>query len=140
MKIKTQINTLGRNSKNQKCFINPPIYKGSTIIFKNYKQYKKEKSIYEGLYGLNRTPNSNALESALKDALINFYPDFVNIHLIDYKVRIFDPSQGSAAGVRVFIESSDNKTSWSTVGSSTDVIEASFLALQDSYEYWLINQ
>ena len=67
MKIKTQINTLGRNSKNQKGFINPPIYKGSTIIFKNYKQYKKEKSIYEGLYGLNRTPNSNALESALKE-------------------------------------------------------------------------
>ena len=67
MKIKTQINKLGRNSKDQKGFINPPIYKGSTIIFKNYKQYKKEKSIYEGLYGLNRTPNSDALESALKE-------------------------------------------------------------------------
>ena len=67
MKIKTQINKLGRNSKDQKGFINPPIYKGSTIIFKNYKQYRKEKNIYEGLYGLNRTPNSDALESALKE-------------------------------------------------------------------------
>ncbi len=81
-----------------------------------------------------------ALDHALKDALEHFYPEIAKIHLIDYKVRIFNPSQGSEAGVRVFIESSDNKKSWSTVGSSTDVIEASFLALQDSYEYWLINQ
>jgi len=66
MKIKTQINKLGRNSKNQKGFINPPIYKGSTIIFKNYKQYKKENSTSLGLYGLNRTPNSDVFENAIK--------------------------------------------------------------------------
>jgi 2-isopropylmalate synthase len=81
----------------------------------------------------------DALDSALKSALVNFYPNLNIIHLIDYKVRIFNPAQGTAAGVRVFIESSDSKQSWSTVGASTDVIEASFVALQDSYEYWLIH-
>ncbi len=65
MKIKTQINKLGRNSKKQKGFINPPIYKGSTIIFNNFKQYKKEKSVYQGLYGLNRTPNSDIFEDTI---------------------------------------------------------------------------
>ena len=70
MKIKTQINKLGRNSKNQKGFINPPIYKGSTIIFKNYKQYKKENSTSLGLYGLNRTPNSDVFENAIKKNII----------------------------------------------------------------------
>ena len=48
MKIKTQINKYGRNSKKQKGFINPPIYKRSTIVFENFKQYKKENSIYGG--------------------------------------------------------------------------------------------
>ena len=55
MKIKTKINKIGRNSKKQKGFINPPIYKGSTIVFENFNQYKNEKNIYEALYGLNRT-------------------------------------------------------------------------------------
>ena len=67
MKIKTQINKLGRNSKKQKGFINPPIYKGSTIIFNNFKQYKKEKSTYQGLYGLNRTPNSDIFEDTIRE-------------------------------------------------------------------------
>ena len=66
MKIKTQINKFGRNSKNQKGFINPPIYKGSTIVFKSFKQYRNENNIYEGLYGLNRTPNSDSFENAIK--------------------------------------------------------------------------
>ena len=64
MKIKTQINKLGRNSKKQKGFVNPPIHKGSTIVFDNYKEYKKEDSFYQGLYGLNRTPLSDNLEFA----------------------------------------------------------------------------
>ncbi|PZC40930.1 MAG: 2-isopropylmalate synthase [Chloroflexi bacterium] len=81
-----------------------------------------------------------ALDSALKNALTNFYPNLSIIKLIDYKVRIYNPTEGSAAGVRVFIESTDGKHSWKTVGASTDVIEASFKALQDAYEYWLIKQ
>ena len=67
MRIKTKINKLGRNSKDQKGFINPPIYKGSTIAFDSYNQYKKEKNVYEGLYGLNRTPLSHNQEFALKE-------------------------------------------------------------------------
>ena len=66
MKIKTQINKYGRNSKKQKGFINPPIYKGSTIVFENFKQYKKENSVYGGLYGLNNTPLSDTFELAIK--------------------------------------------------------------------------
>ena len=66
MKIKTLINKLGRNSKKQKGFINHPIYKGSTIVFKDYKTYKKEKNMYQALYGLNKTPLSDSLESSLK--------------------------------------------------------------------------
>ena len=66
MKIKTLINKLGRDSKKQKGFINHPIYKGSTIVFKDYKTYKKEKNMYQALYGLNKTPLSDSLESSLK--------------------------------------------------------------------------
>ena len=65
MKIKTKINKIGRNSKKQKGFINPPIYKGSTIVFENFNQYKNEKNIYEALYGLNRTPISDIFENAI---------------------------------------------------------------------------
>ncbi len=65
MKIKTKINKIGRNSKKQKGFVNPPIYKGSTIVFENFNQYKNEKNIYEALYGLNRTPISDIFEDAI---------------------------------------------------------------------------
>ena len=65
MKIKTKINKIGRNSKKQKGFINPPIHKGSTIVFENFNQYKNEKNIYEALYGLNRTPISDIFENAI---------------------------------------------------------------------------
>ena len=60
------------------------------------------------------------------------------MHLIDYKVRIINPAGGSDAAVRVLIESSDGLHLWRTVGASTDVIEASWLALQDAYEYWVL--
>ncbi|MEE9285406.1 MAG: alpha-isopropylmalate synthase regulatory domain-containing protein, partial [Dehalococcoidia bacterium] len=57
-----------------------------------------------------------------------------------YKVRIIDSAAGSGADVRVLIESTDGEHSWTTVGSSTDIIEASWLALADSLEYWLIKR
>jgi len=59
------------------------------------------------------------------------------VELRDYKVRILDGTTGTAASVRVLIESTDGTHIWRTVGSSTDVIEASWLALADSLEYWL---
>jgi 2-isopropylmalate synthase len=79
----------------------------------------------------------NALDAAVRRALVQYYPAIHSIHLVDYKVRIVDPGSGTAATTRVLIESTDGENSWTTVGSSTDVIEASWLALADSLEYWM---
>jgi len=80
----------------------------------------------------------NALDAALRKALLEFYPSLEAIRLVDYKVRVIDQSDGTEAFVRVLIESTDGDDRWSTVGSSTNIIEASWLALVDSLEYWLI--
>jgi 2-isopropylmalate synthase len=80
----------------------------------------------------------NALDGAVRKALIQFYPDIRSMHLVDYKVRIIDSAAGTGANVRVLIESTDSDETWTTVGSSTDIIEASWLALADSLEYWLL--
>jgi 2-isopropylmalate synthase len=79
----------------------------------------------------------NALDQALRKALLQFYPDLAAVKLIDYKVRILEESVGTESQVRVLIESSDGNDTWRTVGSSTNIIEASWLALADSVEYWL---
>ena len=79
----------------------------------------------------------NALDGAVRKALGESYPDIHSIHLVDYKVRIIDSAAGTGASVRVLIESTDGQETWTTVGSSTDIIEASWLALADSLEYWL---
>jgi 2-isopropylmalate synthase len=82
----------------------------------------------------------DALDQALRKALLQFYPNLTAVTLIDYKVRILEEAAGTAAQVRVLIESSDGKENWRTVGSSTNIIEASWLALADSIEYWLAKQ
>jgi 2-isopropylmalate synthase len=82
----------------------------------------------------------DALDQALRKALLQFYPDLTVVRLIDYKVRILEETAGTASQVRVLIESSDGKENWRTVGSSTNIIEASWLALADSMEYWLTKQ
>jgi 2-isopropylmalate synthase len=82
----------------------------------------------------------NALDHALRKALLRFYPDLAAIRLVDYKVRILEESVGTESQVRVLIESSDGTRQWRTVGSSTNIIEASWLALADSLEYWLLKQ
>jgi 2-isopropylmalate synthase len=82
----------------------------------------------------------NALDQALRKALLQFYPDLTAVKLIDYKVRILEETAGTESQVRVLIESSDGKENWRTVGSSTNIIEASWLALADSIEYWLAKQ
>lgn len=82
----------------------------------------------------------NALDQALRKALIQFYPDLTAVALTDYKVRILEETAGTASQVRVLIESSDSQEHWRTVGSSTNIIEASWLALADSIEYWLVRQ
>jgi 2-isopropylmalate synthase len=82
----------------------------------------------------------NALDHALRKALLRFYPDLAVVRLVDYKVRILEESVGTESKVRVLIESSDGLSGWRTVGSSSNIIEASWLALADSLEYWLLKQ
>ena len=78
----------------------------------------------------------NALDKALRKALEVFYPEIKKMHLIDYKVRIID-SRSTDAKTRVLIESSDEDETFTTLGVSNDIIEASFIALVDSLEYKL---
>jgi 2-isopropylmalate synthase len=80
----------------------------------------------------------NALDSALRAALANFYPQVKKIVLTDYKVRILDSTTGTAAKTRVLIQSTDGKEEWGTVGVSHNIIEASLQALIDSMEYRLM--
>ena len=82
----------------------------------------------------------NALDEALRKALLQFYPSLAQVKLVDYKVRILEESVGTGSQVRVLIESSDGVEERRTVGSSTNIIEASWLALADSLEYWLSKQ
>jgi 2-isopropylmalate synthase len=82
----------------------------------------------------------NALDSALRAALVKFYPQLKQVYLTDYKVRIIDSRTGTAAKTRVLIESSDGKEEWSTVGVSGNIIEASLQALIDSIEYRLLTK
>lgn len=81
----------------------------------------------------------NALNKSLRKALEIFYPELRTVYLTDYKVRVLDAESATSAKVRVLIESTDGKESWTTVGVSTDIIEASLIALKDSIEYKLIN-
>lgn len=80
----------------------------------------------------------NALDSALRSALLDYYPQLKDVHLTDFKVRVVDPKEGTAARVRVFIESTDGKQRWTTVGVSENIIEASWQALVDSIEWALL--
>jgi 2-isopropylmalate synthase len=80
----------------------------------------------------------NALDTALRKALLPAFPRLVEMQLVDYKVRVINSSEGTAARVRVVIESRDGQQVWSTVGVSENVIEASWLALVDSVEYKLL--
>ena len=79
----------------------------------------------------------NALDQALRKALMRFYPQVADVQLRDFKVRIVEGETGTAARTRVLIESSDGKRNWGTVGVSENIIEASWEALVDSVEYAL---
>jgi 2-isopropylmalate synthase len=95
---------------------------------------KKEITAGEG-YG----PVS-ALDNALRKALDKFYPDLDTMRLVDFKVRVIDGTRGTAAKVRVLIESRDQNEIWSTMGVSEDIIEASWQALADSFQFKLANE
>ncbi|MCU0608512.1 MAG: hypothetical protein MUF22_01935, partial [Chitinispirillaceae bacterium] len=77
---------------------------------------------------------------ALRKALVKFYPSIAAVKLEDFKVRVLDGRDGTGAKVRVLIESSDGDSRWGTVGVSSNIIEASWLALIDSLKYKLMKE
>jgi 2-isopropylmalate synthase len=79
----------------------------------------------------------NALDNALRKALTKFYPQIQHMHLVDFKVRIVEGSEGTAAKVKVLLDSQDEDEIWSTIGVSENIIEASWQALVDSIQYKL---
>jgi 2-isopropylmalate synthase len=79
----------------------------------------------------------NALDAAMRKALNGSFPNLAKLHLVDYKVRVINSEAATAAGVRVIIESQDENDVWGTVGVSENIIEASWIALADSFEYKL---
>jgi len=80
----------------------------------------------------------NALTRALRKAIGRDFPHIREIHLSDYKVRILDSASGTAAMTRVLIDFTDGNRSWTTVGASTNIIEASWIALSDAMEYYIL--
>ena len=79
----------------------------------------------------------NALDGALRKALLPFFPSVAEMHLADYKVRVVNAREETAARVRVVIEWRDQQDVWGTVGVSENIIEASWLALVDAFVYKL---
>ena len=79
----------------------------------------------------------NALDAALRKCLDGIYPALDKMYLLDYKVRVVNSEAGTAARIRVNIDSSDGENVWGTIGVSENLIEASWLALIDAVEYKL---
>ncbi len=94
-----------------------------------------EQEIFEAAEGHGPV---NALDSALRKCLCGVYPALEQMHLVDYKVRVVNCEAGTAARIRVNIESSDHHQVWGTIGVSENIIEASWLALVDAVEYKLL--
>ena len=82
----------------------------------------------------------NALDNALRKALDKFYPELETVSLSDFKVRVIDARRGTAAKVRVLIESRDGEHTWGTIGVSENLVEASWKALVDAIEYKLLKK
>ena len=82
----------------------------------------------------------SALDAALRKALVNFYPEIDSFYLTDYKVRILDGGAGTSAKTRVLVESSNGSQRWTTVGVSSNILEASYQAVVEGLEYGLLLQ
>jgi 2-isopropylmalate synthase len=80
----------------------------------------------------------NALDAALRKALLPYFPEIGEMKLVDYKVRVINSRAGTAAKVRVIIESGDGQELWGTIGVSENIIDASWEALVDAIEYKLL--
>ena len=81
----------------------------------------------------------NALDTALRAAISSRFPALGRVHLTDYKVRVLDTAKATGAVTRVLIDSTDGERSWSTIGVSENIIEASWQALYDSVVYGLLH-
>ncbi len=101
----------------------------SSVIIKIIVDGKEEITAAEG------NGPVHALDKALRKALEIFYPQLKKVHLTDFKVRVLDTKAATAAKVRVIIESTDGYNIWTTIGVSTDLVKASWLALVDMIEY-----
>ena len=80
----------------------------------------------------------DALDKALRAAIVGQYPGIATLRLTDFKVHIIDSHHSTEAVTRVLIESAAGEFTWWTVGTSPNIIEASLMALVDSYEYWFL--
>jgi 2-isopropylmalate synthase len=109
----------------------PPVVEATIIV--------KVKGQVEHTAALGNGP-VNALDNALRKALLRFYPELSEVSLDDYKVRVLSSLDGTGAQVRVLIESRDREEKWGTVGVSTDILEASWQALVDSITYKLYKE
>lgn len=122
--------------KEFKVIVNEPSHNGinSSVMIKIVVDGQEEITAAEGDGPIN------ALDNAARKALERFYPVIREMKLTDYKVRVLDSDKASAAKVRVLIESSDGEEKWTTIGVSTDIIDASWRALVDSIEYKLVRE
>jgi 2-isopropylmalate synthase len=80
----------------------------------------------------------SALDTALRKALVKFYPEIAEFYLTDYKVRILDSEAGTAATTRVLVESSNSRKRWTTLGVSRNILDASYQAVVEGIEYGLV--
>ncbi|MFM7095166.1 MAG: alpha-isopropylmalate synthase regulatory domain-containing protein, partial [Actinomycetota bacterium] len=81
----------------------------------------------------------NAIDSALRAALVSRFPQLAKIHLTDYKVRILDGATATGAVTRVLIDATNGERSWTTIGVSPNIIQASWQALEESLVYGLLH-
>ncbi len=123
-------------------FFNVTYAKINVLLDENEKEYSEAVLKVEVDGKVEHTASDgdgpvNALDNALRKALVTFYPEISNMHLVDYKVRVLGENDGTEAKVRVLVESSDGENVWSTVGVSENIIKASLSALTDSFNYKL---
>jgi 2-isopropylmalate synthase len=117
------------------CTMLPEVNAGSTQAVATIKVRVNGQDILEAAEGNGPV---SALDTALRKALTNFYPIISSFSLKDYKVRILDSTAGTSARIRVLVESSNGQDRWTTVGVSTNIIEASYKAVVEGLEYGLM--
>ncbi len=116
---------------------NYPYSDGTTGCLATVKIFVGNKAALESAEGDGPV---HALDVALRKCLTSFYPAITGVRLVDYKVRVITPNEATAARVRVLMNSTDGVRTWTTVGTSRDIIRASWKALVDSMEYFLLGR